>query len=206
MSLGNEQTRAGRQLVFDTKQMMKLFEKEQKDAVEAVLRDIGRTESRDMAKRLKGKGRIGQKVAAAVNFALRPEESKDKYAVLEIGALDHDVIGSRGADLAHILAFGKAKGKPVKEPPKRILANGSTNKKWFFNNAPGKGITFQFPTYKKGGKPYVSPEKEPEPAFLEKSMQNIEKKIQDRVMEGLIDGWNETATKTNRMRNRFRLG
>lgn len=198
------QKEAGRQLILDMKKIMKVFEEEQNKTVNAVLKKIGREEATATKKRLQGKGRIGRRVARAVSSGLA--KSKDgEYDVLQIGVLDEDVIGSRGADLAAILAFGKKEGRPTrpKDAPALYTINPSNASVWFFGNSPNHPPVFNRPT--KPG--YVSPEKRPEPAFLEQAAENIEKKIVRKIGEGLVKGWESTTEKTGnmRMRNRFKL-
>jgi len=198
------QKEAGRQLILDMKKIMKVFEEEQNKTVNAVLKKIGREEANDTKKRLQGKGRIGRRVARAVSSGLA--KSKDgEYDVLQIGVLDEDVIGSRGADLAAILAFGKKEGKPTrpKDAPALYSINPSNASVWFFGNSPNHPPVFNRPT----SPGYVSPEKRPEPAFLDQAAENIEKKIVRKIGEGLVKGWENTTEKTGnmRMRNRFKL-
>ena len=201
------QKEAGRQLIIDMKKVMKVFEEEQNKTVNAVLRKIGRDEANDTKKRLRGKGRIGRRVARAVSSGLA-KSKEGEYDVLQIGVLDEDVIGSRGADLAAILAFGKREGKPVREvpPPGLYSLNPRIKTVWFFGNAPSHPPVFNRPV-NPIDPGYVSPEKKPEPAFLEQAAENIEKKIVRSIGEGLTQGWENTAAKTGnmRMRNRFKL-
>jgi len=191
-----DQSSAGRTLKLNVKRMLKDFEKEQKIEVEKILSEIGQEEAKNMRSRLQRiradgtprVGGIGAKVASTV--ASRMHEANGDYKQLEIGSIKGRAIGSRGADLAVILAEGKAEGSPIKDPP-------GERPSWFFGNSPNTGKTFNFPV--KAPKPgYISPAKDPEPEFIEKGMENIERKVRERVMEGIEQGWSNTARNIER--------
>ena len=190
------QTAAGRKLRLDVEKLMKTFEKEQKREVEEILKSIGQEESRNMKSRLNNlSGSMGAKVAATI--ASRMVDYNGDYKELEIGSIKGEAIGSRGANLAIILAEGKGRGSEVRMPPRESGI-------WFFGNSPSssyggfvtpKSLAHPVSVIKKA---YRSPAKEPEPKFLEQGMENIERKIQERVIEGIIEGWDKTAKKWNR--------
>jgi len=193
------QTAAGRKLRLDVEKLMKTFEKEQKREVEEILKTIGQEESRNMKARLNNLGSgyssMGAKVAATV--ASRMVDYNGDYKELEIGSIKGEAIGSRGANLAIILAEGKGRGSEVRMPPRESGI-------WFFGNSPSssyggfvtpKSLAHPVSVIKKA---YRSPAKDPEPKFLEQGMENIERKIQERVIEGIIEGWDKTAKKWNR--------
>tara|TARA_R100000995_G_scaffold81799_1_gene54914 strand:- start:1620 stop:2099 length:480 start_codon:yes stop_codon:yes gene_type:complete len=153
-----------------------------------------------MKKRLQGKGRIGRKVAQVVNFRLESATKEDEYNTLSIGAIDEPAIGSRGMDLGIYLAEGKPEGKPVKptEQPGLYSINPRPKEVWWGGNSKNTPVTFKYPI--KPG--FVSDEVPYEPAFLEKSMENIENNIAKKVAEGIVKGWENTAAISGRHRPR----
>tara|TARA_Y100000361_G_C11011588_1_gene264659 strand:+ start:33 stop:638 length:606 start_codon:yes stop_codon:yes gene_type:complete len=181
-----DQASAGRRLVLDLREVMKEFTKEQKKEVDKVLREIGQEEAKNMRSRIKkgDNASMGAKVAATISSKLY--ERRGDYRELEVGSIRGQAIGSRGADLAVILAEGKKRGSPVRDNPERAV--------WFFGNSPSTQKTFNFPV--EPG--YVSPAQKPDKRFIEQGMVNVERKVRERVIEGIIEGWQNTARKINR--------
>ena len=185
--------------------MMETFNKEQKAEVEKVLQKIGQEEKVNMKARLRRIGTskysgIGSKVADTVGSRLVRSREGD-YKTLEIGSIHGRAIGGRGMDLAILLAEGKPEGKPVRDPPQAGLysLNPRPKEVWFGGNDP----SFRPPTFAYPIKPgYVSKERPPEEAFLVRGMENIERKIQEKIVDGIVAGWDNTASIVNKRKGR----
>ena len=147
-------------------------------------------------------GGMGAKVADTIGYALiRETEAKADYKTLTIGSIHGRAIGSRGMDLAILLAEGKPEGKPVREPPQAAMysINPRPKEVWWGGNSP----SFRPPTFAYPIKPgHVSKEIPYSPQFLEKGMENIADKIRKRIGDGLVAGWENTAAIVNKKAGR----
>tara|TARA_R100001443_G_scaffold5194_4_gene13871 strand:- start:957 stop:1490 length:534 start_codon:yes stop_codon:yes gene_type:complete len=151
------------------------------DEIVKVMKKAGQDEVRNTRNRLFSRsttsGDIYQKVGSEVTFAINPAGPK-QIPILRFGAGDdfQGVIGETGKqniNIAGILAFGKPKGSP------------QSNKKFAFYKKLGAKIFLP--------EGYSSPAKEPEPAFLDKAEENLQKKIEEKVPEALRKAFGEVS-------------
>ena len=148
------------------------------DEIVKVMKKAGQEEVRNTRNRLFSKsttsGDIYQKVGSEVTFAINPAGPK-QIPILRFGAGDdfQGVEGSRGANIAGILMEGKDKGRKSRE------------KKFAFYKKLGAKIFLP--------KGYSSPEKKPEPAFLDRAEENLEKKIEEKVPAALRKAFGEVS-------------
>lgn len=139
------------------------------------LEKIGQEEVRNTRSRLDRRssmsGSIFSRVSDEVLYTVI--EGPRGFPMLRFGAGENfgGVRGKRGADIAHILAFGKAKGRPSRQ---KVFAE--------YKKTANKILL---------PKGYVSPEREPEDAFFPKAKSNIEEKIQKKIPEALRKAFNE---------------
>ena len=163
----------------DAREYLRKFGDEAVDKIVETLKKIGEEEVRNTQRRLATRstasGDIFDKVADEVTFDIVGAGPK-QIPVLRFGAGDDfaGITGSRGENIAGILAFGKKAGKPLKQ---RKLATPAKK------SGTGFKIILQ--------KGYVSPAREAEEAFLPKAEKNIEEKIERRVPEALRRAFDE---------------
>tara|TARA_R100001086_G_scaffold70336_1_gene33563 strand:+ start:194 stop:727 length:534 start_codon:yes stop_codon:yes gene_type:complete len=163
----------------EAKRYLQKFGKEAVDEIIKTLKKIGEEEVRNtqsrLATRSTASGDIFDKVADEVTFDI-VGAGPTQIPVLRFGAGDNftGIIGSRGENIAGILAFGKKAGKPLKQ---RKLATPAKKSGTGFKLILQKG--------------YVSPAREAEEAFLPKAEKNIEEKIEKRVPEALRKAFDE---------------
>ena len=160
----------------EAKDYIRKFGNEAVDEIVNTLKKIGQEEVRNTQNRLFGRsttaGDIFSEVADEVTFDIVGGGPK-QIPVLRFGAGDNfeGVMGSRGGNIAGILAFGKKKGSPSSQ--KKFADYKKTASKIFLPEG------------------YESPARDAEPMFLDRAEENIERKIQERVPEALRKAFDE---------------
>ena len=168
----------------DTMKYMRIFGQEAVDEIVKVMKKAGQEEVRNTRNRLQSRstaaGDIYDKVAEEVIFDIQggsvSGSRKEDLPILRFGAGEGfaGIKGSRGENIAGILAYGK--DKATKEIPEPY----SVFRMW---KKLGRHIRLN--------PGYVSPEKKREEAFLPKAKDNIVRKLEDKIPEALRRAFGE---------------
>ena len=156
------------------KRYLKKFGQDAMDEIVKTLRKKGKTEERNTSNRLFSRstssGDIFERVGESV-FSEIGEQNK-KNVTLLFGSAPGP--GSRGANIAAILALGKKAGKELKK--------GTETK-------PAKKSPSQELIWLPAG--YVSPERKADPMFFPRAQDNIKRNIEKKVPQALRKAFGE---------------
>lgn len=162
-------------IVPEVRKYMRKFGEEALVEIFDALQKIGDNEVRNTQRRLDGRsttsGDIFSRVSDEVRSVVLPGQREVPFLRFGAGENFTGVIGERGANIAHILAFGKAKGRPLRQ--RKFADYKKTAKKIFLPEG------------------YVSPARDGETMFLDRAQENIMRNIQKKIPEALRKAFNE---------------
>ena len=169
------------------------MEEEAKDEIIALMHNIGLEEEIATKRRMKRKSRgandLYDKVAEGVDFRLEPSPFAQGLPFIRFGVSSRTgagdfqgVKGSRGENIAGIVAFGKAKGKKLTEKISvkkgKYYAGGKTS----WGGTGGTGYGFFRTILKKG---WQSPKKEKDTDLIQRASENMEEQIMRRIPDAI---------------------